>query len=334
MQEIESHNAVAYLQAAGLIDAPAAAEALGWGVSNVVLRVTPQSGPPLVLKQSRELLRTRAEWRSRLDRIWREADVMRWLERLVPGSTPRLLYEDRPNFVIVMEAIHRDHVVWKEALLDGRIDMSLGESLGKLLAQIHSFTWRHAEASDAIGDAQAFDELRLDPYYRTVARAHPVLQPALEEVITACESRKLSLTLGDFSPKNILLTSDGLRLVDFETGHFGDPAFDIGFFLTHIALKGVRAGAADPRCFELADRFWTAYWDAMSPVSGDDSQLQSRCVTNWMACLISRIDGKSPVDYLDEDQQQLVRAFVVDSGLQVADTIPAALAALQSRLPA
>ena len=71
------------------------------------------------------------------------------------------------------------------------------------------------------------------------------LAPALDDLIAACKSRKLALTLGDFSPKNILLTSGGLRLVDFETGHFGDPAFDIGFFLTHLALKGVRAGAAD-----------------------------------------------------------------------------------------
>lgn len=332
MQEITADNAVEYLQHAGLVEGPAVALELAGGVSNVVLRVTPEVGAPLVLKQSRELLRTRAEWRSRLDRIWREADVMRWLERLVPGVAPRLLFEDRSNYLIVMEAIDREHVVWKEALLRGQVDLSLGDALGTTLAEIHSRTWSHQEVAEALGDAQAFDELRLDPYYRTVARAHPQLQRDLDEVLVACQTRRRALTLGDFSPKNILLTPDGLRLVDFETGHYGDPAFDLGFFLTHIALKGVRAGSDDGRCFQLAGRFWTAYAEAVSPVVEQDPEFARRCVLNWAGCLIARIDGKSPVDYLDADQQQLVRQFVVESGLDVADTIPAALAALQARL--
>ena len=82
MHLITTDNAVEYLREAGLMAGPARAEALGWGVSNVVLRITPESGAAVVLKQSRELLRTRAEWRSRLDRIWREADVLRLLARV------------------------------------------------------------------------------------------------------------------------------------------------------------------------------------------------------------------------------------------------------------
>ena len=111
MLEITPDNAADYLQQVGLLSGPATVEALGWGVSNVVLRVTPDRGQAFVLKQSRELLRTRAEWRSRLDRIWREADVLRRLGHIIPGTTPALLYEDRPNYLFVMEAIDRSHIV-------------------------------------------------------------------------------------------------------------------------------------------------------------------------------------------------------------------------------
>lgn len=332
MQEITADNAAEYLQRAGLITGPAHAEALGWGVSNVVLWVMPEAGSPLVLKQSRELLRTRAEWRSRLDRIWREADVLRLLQQRVPGAAPRLLYEDRPNYLLVMEAIAADHVVWKEALLGGRIDLSLAETLGALLARIHTRTWHDPEVEELIGDVRAFDELRLDPYYRRLASVHPSLAPVLNSLIEGSQSRKHCLVLADFSPKNILLTADGLWLVDFETGHYGDPPFDLGFFLTHLALKGVRAGAGDDRCFTLALRFWKAYADSMAPLTAALPDFEPLCVRHWTACLLARVDGKSPVDYLDERQQALVRAFALETGLAPAERMPDALAALQHRV--
>jgi len=327
---ITTDNAAAYLQQVGLISGPAHVEALGWGVSNVVLRITPDHSPPVVLKQSRELLRTRVEWRSRLDRIWREADVLRLLEQRVPGAAPRILYEDRPNYLIVMEAIDRDHVVWKEALLAGNVDLSLAETLGNLLARIHTVTWHDSVVAELLGDLRAFDELRLDAYYRRIATVHPALSPQLTELVEASRSRRHALVLADFSPKNILLVPDGHKVVDFETGHYGDPPFDLGFFLTHLVLKGVRAAPEDDRCFTFAQRFWTAYATAMSPRIATVPDYEALCVRHWAACLLARVDGKSPVDYLDERQQQLVRTFVLDSNLAPSNQMPEAINALRS----
>lgn len=331
MHLITTDNAAEYLRESGLITGPAEAEALGWGVSNVVLRITPESGPPVVLKQSRELLRTRAEWRSRLDRIWREADVLRLLQQLVPGVAPQILFEDRPNYLIVMEAIDREHVVWKEALLAGCVNLSLAETLGTLLARIHTLTWHKPEVEELLGDLRAFDELRLDPYYRYVAAVHPELAPALEELVAESLTRRHALVLADFSPKNILLVPDGLRLVDFETGHYGDPPFDLGFFLTHLTLKGVRAAPDDERCFEFAERFWIAYANGMSPLMAAVPDYEALCVRHWAACLLARVDGKSPVDYLDQRQQDLVRSFVLESGLAPSDRMLEAIQSLRAR---
>jgi 5-methylthioribose kinase len=329
---ITTDNAAEYLQQAGLISGPAQAEALGWGVSNVVLRITPNTGLPVVLKQSRELLRTRAEWRSRLDRIWREADVLRLLEQVVPDVAPRILHEDRPNYLIVMEAIDREHVVWKEALLAGRVDLSLSEEFGNLLARIHTGTWHNSDVADLLGDIRAFDELRLDPYYRRVAAVHPALSPELSELVEASRSRRHAMVLADFSPKNILLVSGGFNLVDFETGHYGDPPFDLGFFLTHLTLKGVRAAPDDDRCFTFAERFWMAYSAAMSPLMATVPDYELWCVRHWMACMLARVDGKSPVDYLDERQQGIVRRFVLESGLAPSDRMLKAIGALRERV--
>lgn len=322
-------NAVDYLQRAGLIRGPADVEPLGGGVSNVVLRITPQSGAAVVLKQSREKLRTRAEWRSRLERIWREADVMRLLDRLVPGTAPRILFEDRPNYVLVMEAIDREHVVWKDALLAGRVDPALADTLGDLLGRIHLRSWGDPAVAAALPDAEAFEELRLDPYYRHVAVAHPVLAGELDRLITGALERREALVLGDFSPKNILLTAGGVRLVDFETGHCGDPTFDLGFFLTHIALKGVRAGARGGSLFDFARQFWHVYARTMAAPIAATPGFEPRVVRHWAACLLARIDGKSPVDYLDGRQQTIVREFAIGSRLHPAERLPEAVDALR-----
>lgn len=48
-------------------------------------------------------------------------------------------------------------------------------------------------------------------------------------------------------------------MVDFETGHFGDPAFDLGFFLSHLLLKACRSAPDHARYLALSERFRAAY---------------------------------------------------------------------------
>ncbi len=94
-----------------------------------------------------------------------------------------------------------------------------------------------------------FDELRVDPYYRTIARAHPGPRPAdrrPDRRDGSCRQDERTLVLGDFSPKNILVHSGGLILLDFECAHAGDPAFDLGFFLSHLLLKTIRMATDRP----------------------------------------------------------------------------------------
>ena len=52
-----------------------------------------------------------------------------------------------------------------------------------------------------------------------------------------------TLVLGDFSPKNILVHSGGVILLDFECAPSrSDPTFDLGFFLSHLILKSIHFG--------------------------------------------------------------------------------------------
>src|ERR671935_3050439 len=134
MLELTPENAVDYLRAQGWIGpGPARVEALGWGVSNIVLRIeTPQE--TFVLKQSRPRLRTRDAWFSDLDRVYREQEVMEALYPLLPEPTvPRVLFSDRANYLFAMAHAPAGSRVWKETLLAGGVGLAGGGGGGVFL---------------------------------------------------------------------------------------------------------------------------------------------------------------------------------------------------------
>jgi 5-methylthioribose kinase len=332
MFEVDASNVLDYFAAAGRpqweplrlnadVLGKATATELAWGVSNIVIRVdTPVRS--FVVKQSREQLRTKIDWFSQLDRIWREVDVLKTLETLLPaGAVPRVLSEDRDNYLFTMEAIDADHRVWKADLLDGVFDSSIAETLAGHLAAIHRGSTGNAEIAERIREQTVFDELRLDPFYRYVAQTCPRFEAPLTSLIERTTQRKDCLVLADFSPKNILLTSGGPVIVDFETGHYGDPGFDIGFFLSHLLLKTVRHHERVPKAIAPAKRFWSVYCGELSIMPAPewlkagrrDPTFERQSIEHLAACMLARVDGKSRVDYLTESwQPDFVRDFCDD----------------------
>jgi 5-methylthioribose kinase len=317
MLELNSENTLEYLKNRG--DVPnlssARVEMLGWGVSNVVLRVSREIGADFVIKQSRTQLRTKAAWFSRLDRIFREIGMLRLLEPLLPvGVIPKVLFEDRENYLFAMDAFPEQHIVWKQALLDGVLDYSIADRLGHYLSAIHSQTAFRPDLQQLWSDLEVFDQLRLDPFYRYLAAAKPVAAPFLERLISENQSTACCIVLADFSPKNILIAGDQIALVDFETGHYGDPAFDLGFFLSHLLLKAVRFKSRFENYAELTNRFWSTYWPGLKSLDQHSEfkpqELLRRTFNHLAGCMWARVDGKSPVDYLtDEAAQDCVRQY-------------------------
>jgi 5-methylthioribose kinase len=339
MFEIEPHNVLDYLRDRGDLDRQVAAHAdlLTWGVSNAVLRVTPDVGEPFVVKQSREKLRTKADWFSRLDRIWRETDVMRLLQPLLPaGVVPRVLFEDRENFLFGMEAAPAAHQVWKQLLLEGAADPSIAARLGTFLATIHEQTALRPELAERFGDRQVFVELRVDPFYRRLAESVPEVSGSIKRLIDEMFSTVVCLVHADFSPKNVLITDERIVLVDFETGHLGDPAFDLGFFLSHLLLKTVLHAERFGEYAGLTNAFWRTYLAGTAGMDDCPSlapeEIVRRTTAHLAACMWARIDATSKIDYLNERQQQVVRAFCRSLFAEPPQDWPALLGRLETSI--
>ncbi len=318
MRTIEADNAADYLRERGRVpgDRGVAVRELAGGVSNVVLRVDVEGGPTFVVKQSRERLRVAQEWRSRLDRIWTELEALRLLGGLLPaGSVPGVLFVEEDDYLFAMTCAPDDAAPWKARLMAGSAEPALAVIAGNMLGTIHRGARGRPELAGRLAETDLFDQLRVDPYYRRVAEVHPALAPRLSKLIDAMPAAPdTTLVLADFSPKNLLAHAGGLVAIDFETAHAGDPAFDLGFFLSHLLLKSFRAarpgglGAAGPY-LDLTRAFWSSYRDAAQPA--DPPGLTARATRHAAACALARLDGKSPVDYRDQLDRESVRRFAI-----------------------
>ena len=337
MFEIESPTALEYLRQCEPLAARVAGGCqvceLAGGVSNVVLLVTPERGEPFVIKQARGRLRVKDEWLCPVERIWREVEVLRLcgevlgiqnsqcrIQNSIVASVPRVIWEDRENYLYAMTAAPAGHRTWKELLLAGELESgeAIARACGELLAALHAATWLDPVVEAQLDDRTYFDQLRLDPYYRQMARVHPKLAPHIGELIESVWNHRRCLVHGDFSPKNLLVWPGHLMLIDFEVGHYGDPAFDLGFFLTHLVLKSIRSRLQGERFLSLATCFWNSYHEALAPSIGQPemAELEQRLLLNLAGCLLARIDGKSPVDYLSPQQQAAARELAIGWLLQ------------------
>jgi 5-methylthioribose kinase len=309
MLELTADNAVAYLREHGRIGpGPARAEPLGGGVSNAVLRIETPEGL-FVLKQSRPQLRTRDAWFSDVDRVWREMEVMQALgPRLPPGTVPEVLFCDRANFVFAMAHAPAESRVWKADLLAGHVDLARGLETGRVLGRMHEATAREPALVEPFADRTVFVQLRVDPFYRRIQERLPDVASTVEPLAEQLLSRREALCHGDYSPKNILTHSRGFTLVDYETAHLGDPTMDLGFFLSHLVLKAVKRSGERGRYFDLTRAFWRGYREEVTFAPA--AELEARGIGHFAVCLLARVDGTSPVDYLpEEDKRQVVRSL-------------------------
>src|SRR5260370_29747091 len=225
MLELTSENAPEYLRRKGWIGTgPAHVEALGWGVSNVVMRVV-TAERIFVLKQSRPQLRTRDPWFSDLERIYREQEVMQVLRPLLPDLTvPEVLFTDRDNYVFAMSHAPAGSRVWKETLLSGMVDQAVAERVGFVLGLMHEITGRNHHLIEPFRDHTVFVQLRVDPFYRRIQERRPEVAAEVGPISDRMRETQEALCRGDYSPKNILTHDPGLTLGDYGAAHFGPPA--------------------------------------------------------------------------------------------------------------
>jgi len=335
--DIEQHEAlVAYLRRAGRVapDESIAVHTLAGGVSNRTVLVERPNGEAWVLKQALAKLRVAVDWFSSPERIHREALGLRWLARLAPPSTTTaLVFEDHAHHLLAMQAVPQPHENWKTMLLAVRLSLDHVEQFGRLIGTIHrDSAAQRSEIEKAFADRSFFESLRVEPYYSYTATQVREAAAFYAGLIESTRARRLALVHGDYSPKNVLVHAGRLILLDHEVIHFGDPAFDLGFSLTHLLSKAHHLSAHRPAFASAARRYWQVYLQTLSPVEWLEG-LEAQVVRHALGCLLARVAGRSPLEYMDvgerERQREVVVALMQSPPVSIEDLIERFIASLR-----
>jgi aminoglycoside phosphotransferase (APT) family kinase protein len=319
---------VATLKSEGFLppDADPRPQRLAGGVSSDVFRIeTPQG--PLCVKGALETLRVAADWRAPLERSHVEADWLRTAHGYVGSAVPQVLFESRAANLFVMSYYEPDtHPVWKQDLAAGRVRPDFARQVGVLLAQIHAGAAGSPEVAARFATGELFEALRLEPYFRHAAAAHPDLAAVVTDIADRTAATRLTLVHGDVSPKNILQGPDGPVFLDAECAWYGDPAFDLAFCACHLMLKTVWRPAHSAAYLESLDALIAGYLPGVAwELPGE---LSARAGPLAAAMLLARVDGKSPVEYLTAEAD---RAFVRGQARALLASDPASLAEVVAR---
>ena len=258
-----------------------------------------------VVKRALAKLKVEADWRADVRRNRHEWEYIRYVARFLPEAVPVLRDCSATDNYFTMEYLNGRFLNWKQLLLAGTTDVAHARHAGKVLAQIHRQSAGDAEAMRSFDTTPVFFQLRIEPFLLTAGAKHPALRPLFETEAARLGATRECLVHGDFSPKNILISGDRLVVLDCEVAWYGDPAFDLAFLLTHLALKAIRHAPREAGVRPMLDEFWSAY-QAAWPCP----EIELRVGRLLLMLMLARVDGKSPVEYLDAARQQFVRDFV------------------------
>ncbi len=293
------------------------------GVSSNIFRIDLPGGP-VCLKQALPQLKVQKEWKAPVSRVLAEMDWLEAAHRVIPEHVPRIVGTDPGRGAFVMEFVASADT-WKNRLLAGQVDARFGEQVAACIAAVHQATARREEVQRRFAHDGTFYLIRLEPYLVETARVHPDLARTLIGLVAVTQTTPLALVHGDVSPKNILLGAKGPVLLDAECAWYGDPAFDLAFLLNHVLLKSAHVPAhaqAFAALFEAMSRAYLARVDWEEP-----GALNRRCARLLPGLLLARIDGKSPVEYLDEPTRQSVR----HAARALLQSLPESLSELHQR---
>ncbi|WP_298961337.1 aminoglycoside phosphotransferase family protein [uncultured Roseibium sp.] len=252
-------------------------------------------------------LKVAEDWQAPVHRNKAEFEWLKVAAEIAPESAVRVFGRSEEKHGFAMEFLAGDDVsLWKKDLLEGRRIPSRAKKVGNLLGSIHTASSRPGFDTAPFRNRDDFYALRIEPYLVFTAKKVTEVADRLTALADQLYETDTVLVHGDVSPKNILFRGAQPVVLDAECATMGAPEFDAAFCLNHLILKAQHVPSLRPALAEDLASFWDAYaahasWDAAG-------RIERRTAELLPALMLARIDGKSPVEYLDESSRSTIRA--------------------------
>ncbi len=265
-------------------------------------------GQQVCVKFALPKLKVAADW---FAPVHRNAAEYAWLQaaaKVMPECAIKLFGRSDELHGFAMEFVSGPDVyLWKAALLDQAPDQGEAAIIGDMVGRLHAASTNPGFDVAPFQNRDDFRAIRIEPYLSFTASQHPDLAGQLTALADQLYSSNEVLVHGDVSPKNILFRGAQPVILDAECATMGDASFDPAFCLNHLVLKAAHLQGSRERLLGNAMEFWQAYRAHVTWVEPMD--LEKRVSQLLPAFMLARIDGKSPVEYLDEAARENLRAM-------------------------
>ncbi len=277
---------------------------LNGGVSSDCVKVTWSSGQAVV-KRALATLKVDEIWESNPDRILAEADALSLFKTMTPAHVPAVLARDDDELVIILELAPPDRHEWRELLIQGDCDQSVGRTLGQILSTWHQRTRTVVLPARLENGKSRLYELRVAPFHLDLATrwigSSTLLRRLADELMDSSEC----LVHGDFSPKNVLHGPSGTWVLDAEVAHRGAPVLDLAFLAAHLLIKATHLPQFRASLHETLTAFLDAYTCQIP-------KLPEHLAEHTGAVIGVRIDGISRTRYLSNESRDALRSLAMD----------------------
>lgn len=302
-------------------------EPLSGGVASDIAKVT-AADQSYCVKFALPKLRVKADWFAPVERNYAEYCWLKTVADISPASSLKLYGHSKDDHGFAMEFLSGDETyLLKQKLFDGEGVVKEAMAIGALLGRIHHTSSRAEFDRSPFHNHDDFYAIRIEPYLVFTAERYPSLKEKMRAMADELYEAKAVLIHGDVSPKNIMFSKGHPYILDAECATMGDPAFDLAFCMNHFILKAIFV----PSCRQKYLSFCTSLWSEYKPsVTWEDPDLlEERLLRLLPMLMLARVDGKSPVEYFNEDHQDYVRKLSIPLIETSEKSLPAFLGHLQ-----
>jgi len=211
------------------------------GLANHVFRVVTDRDKYIV-KHRGNRVRVRPDLPRDPSAIRDEYAAMRLVGKLLPdGATPTVVHYDFDSAIIITPMLFGGRgSVLQNMFLKSDFRSGIAASLGTMIGQLHAAT---NASSYFVRESEREDKFRRQQYnwlVRDVSYPKTWLRVECHKAVDLAEKvASRSIIWGDLTPKNILVDSGRVALVDAEAVHRGAGVFDVGWFVGQVLLQGV-----------------------------------------------------------------------------------------------
>ena len=268
------------------------------GVSSEVYHVKTNKNN-YCIKRSLKRLLVKKKWIANTNRIKFEYLWLKHCQNILKRNIPNTYEFNNKKKYIVMEYLKTSqYKTLKQLYFNKIININTIRSISKHLYKIHSNSSNYKTKKTFEGNYKNFYDLRLDPYFNEVGRVYPKYKGYIKKINENYIKHSNTLVHGDFSPKNILVGKNKIIYLDAECCNFGDPVFDLVFFTNHLLIKSIFFKDKSQEFIKLYISFYREYLSNLS--TKHFNSYIDRIIKMTPIMLLSRVDGKSPVEYINK----------------------------------